>query len=128
MNEEDLKQRYGKKNPFGVPEGYFDEFPEKMMNLIPKESDSPRTVDIGLWDRVKPWVYMAAMFVGLMFTARMFMGKYSQQAEQMPDDAESVYSISELPDEYIDPIVNQTMMDDYQLYEYLSDAHPTIYN
>lgn len=34
---------------------------------------------------------------------------------------------SEVPDEYIDPIVDQTMMDDYTLYEYLTDADTEIY-
>lgn len=34
---------------------------------------------------------------------------------------------SEVPDEYIDPIVDQAMMDDYTLYEYLTDADTEIY-
>lgn len=36
-------------------------------------------------------------------------------------------NLSELPDEVIDPIVNQTMMDDYTLYQYLTDADSEIY-
>ena len=31
--------------------------------------------EIRMWDRIKPWVYMAAMFVGLMFTVRAFVNE-----------------------------------------------------
>ena len=55
------------KNPFKVPENYFAQFNEEIMNRLPeKEIVMPRTVPI--WDKVKPWVYMAAMFVGLYIT------------------------------------------------------------
>lgn len=55
------------KNPFKVPENYFAQFNEEIMNRLPeKEFAAPVTVT--LWDRVKPWVYMAAMFIGLYLT------------------------------------------------------------
>lgn len=55
------------KNPFKVPENYFAQFNEEIMSRLPeKEIVKPRTVSI--WDKVKPWVYMAAMFVGLYIT------------------------------------------------------------
>ncbi|MBK5195520.1 MAG: hypothetical protein JJE08_05750 [Proteiniphilum sp.] len=55
------------KNPFKVPENYFAQFNEEIMNRLPeKKRVKPRTVPI--WDKVKPWVYMAAMFVGLYIT------------------------------------------------------------
>ena len=66
MNEEkDLIKRYGKKQAFKVPEGYFENFAEDLMRKLPeKEIKAPEK--ISTWTRVKPWVYMAAMFVGLM--------------------------------------------------------------
>jgi hypothetical protein len=55
------------RNPFKVPDNYFARFNEEMMNHLPeKEIVTPKTVP--LWDKVKPWVYMAAMFVGLYIT------------------------------------------------------------
>ncbi len=55
------------KNPFKVPENYFAQFNEEIMNLLPeKEFVAPRPVP--MWDRVRPWVYMAAMFIGLYVT------------------------------------------------------------
>jgi len=56
-----------KRNPFKVPDNYFARLNEEIMNHLPeKEIVPPRTVP--LWDKVKPWVYMAAMFVGLYIT------------------------------------------------------------
>ena len=31
-NDLELQKKYGKKNPFTVPEGYFDHFAEELMN------------------------------------------------------------------------------------------------
>ena len=80
--------------------------------------------EIRMWDRIKPWVYMAAMFVGLMFTVRAFVG---EQPSSQSTDME-IGNYTEIPDEYLDPIVNQTMMDDYELYQYLTEADNNIYN
>jgi len=55
------------KNPFKVPDNYFAQFNNEIMNQLPeKEFKVPETVS--MWDKVKPWVYMAAMFVGLYVT------------------------------------------------------------
>ncbi|MDR0743342.1 MAG: hypothetical protein LBF05_03170 [Tannerella sp.] len=56
-----LKER----NPFRVPEGYFESFTENMMNRLPeKPIEEPKVIFI--YDRVKPWLYMAAAFVGVI--------------------------------------------------------------
>lgn len=123
--EKDLLKKYGKKNPFTVPEGYFQSFPERLMEQLP-EKEVISEPEIKTWDRIKPWVYMAAMFVGLMFTVRAFVGE-ERQAQSTGMDTE-ISNYTEIPDEYIDPIVNQTMMDDYELYRYLTDAETNIYN
>ncbi|MEL7599455.1 MAG: hypothetical protein AAGU18_05085 [Proteiniphilum sp.] len=62
-----LKEIDKTKNPFKVPDNYFAQFNEEIMSRLPeKEYVVPRQVP--LWDKVKPWVYMAAMFVGIYFT------------------------------------------------------------
>jgi len=118
-NDLELQKKYGKKNPFTVPEGYFDHFAEELMNQLPEKETTPLP-QIKLWDRVKPWVYMAAMFVGLMFTIRTFIGETQEESD--------MGNLSDMSDEYIESIVDQTMMDDYELYQYLTDADASIYN
>ncbi|MFA6912800.1 MAG: hypothetical protein WCQ61_06755, partial [Proteiniphilum sp.] len=52
------------KNPFKVPENYFALLNEEIMSRLPeKEYVAPPPVT--LWEKVKPWVYMAAMFIGI---------------------------------------------------------------
>ena len=39
MNLEDkLKEKFGNQNPFSVPENYFDDFANKMQDLVKEES------------------------------------------------------------------------------------------
>lgn len=121
--EKELFQKIGKENPFKVPEGYFENLTQQVMERLPEKEPQP-TQEISMWERVKPWAYMAAMFVGLMFTVQVFVGKQDRQA--VP--AENVSPVSDLSDEYLAPIINQTMLDDYELYQYLSDADKSIYN
>lgn len=121
--ETDLLNRCGTENPFTVPEGYFERFTEQLMEKLPEREAQPAP-RLTLWTRVKPWVYMAAMFCGLMLSVRMFVG---EKQSQSPAAISGTTDFTEVPDEYIDPIVNQTMMDDYTLYQYLTDADTEIY-
>lgn len=121
--ETDLLKRCGTENPFTVPESYFERFTEQLMEKLPEREAQPAP-KLTLWTRVKPWVYMAAMFCGLMLSVRMFVG---EKQSQSPAATSETTDFTEVPDEYIDPIVNQTMMDDYTLYQYLTDADTEIY-
>lgn len=121
--EKKLLERCGKKNPFVVPDGYFENFAENLMEQLP-ENNSQELPEISMWQRIKPWVYMAAMFCGLMFSVRVFVGSPDGDA---PAGVSEVMESSEFPDEYIDPIVKQAMMDDYTLYQYLTNADSEIY-
>lgn len=91
------------------------------MKQLP-EKETVEMSEISMWERVKPWVYMVAMFCGLMFSIRVIVG---EKPENKTDY--TIESISELPDEYIEPLMEQTMMDDYTLYQYLTDADTPIY-
>ncbi|MCZ8373576.1 hypothetical protein [Phocaeicola acetigenes] len=119
--DSELAKKYGKKIPFKTPEGYFDNFTEQLMKQLP-EKETVEMSEISMWERVKPWVYMVAMFCGLMFSIRVIVG---EKPENKTDY--TIESISELPDEYIEPLMEQTMMDDYTLYQYLTDADTPIY-
>ena len=62
------------------------------------------------------------MFCGIMLMVRTFVGEKEDDSAIL-----SGISLSEMPDEYIDPLVNESMMDDYTLYMYLTEAEPQIY-
>lgn len=123
----ELKNRIGKENPFKVPEGYFENIVPEIMKQLP-ETEVQEEVEVTMWERVKPWVYMVAMFCGLMFGLRVMMNDRPVSTGVNAGDVSMTDSVQGIPDEYIDPILDQAMMDDYTLYIYLTDADLEIYN
>lgn len=123
MKEEDeLLKKLGTKNPFTVPEGYFENFSKNLMDKLP-EREPAFTEEITLWDRVKPWVYMAAMFCGLMFSVRVVVGPPKQDTPLF-----SAAETESFSDEYVEAILDHSMMDDYSFYQYLTEADSDMYN
>ena len=123
----ELKNRIGKENPFKVPEGYFENIVPEIMKQLP-ETEVQEEIEVTMWERVKPWVYMVAMFCGLMFGLRVMMNDRPVSTSINAGDVSMTDSVQGIPDEYIDPILDQAMMDDYTLYMYLTDADLEIYN
>lgn len=61
----------GNKNPFKVPEGYFGQLNEQLLQqLDATATETPQQVN--MWARVKPWVYLAAMFAGIALMFNIF--------------------------------------------------------
>lgn len=119
MKEEDnILRKAGVKNPFKVPDGYFERITSEIMDRLPERQSSSELVKpVTLWDKVKPWVYMAAMFAGAALIIRVASSHYQ--------DAKT-YSVAtddtELEMEYIDAVIDNSMLDDYSLYIYLADG------
>ena len=65
-----------KSNPFKVPDNYFENFNKEIMKNLP-EKEYPKPIKVTMWDRVKPWVYLAAMFAGLYVTINFVLTKSS---------------------------------------------------
>lgn len=125
MKEEDeLLRKLGTGNPFTVPEGYFENFSSKLMERLPEKEPALPQPAITTWQRIKPWVYMAAMFCGLMLSVRVFVGRPQQDSPAFTATEETM----QLPDEYIETIMDHSMMDDYTLYQYLTEADTDTYN
>ncbi|MGL4493820.1 MAG: hypothetical protein ACRCT5_13370 [Tannerellaceae bacterium] len=70
---EDKDKQFGKGNSFKVPEGYFEHLTERTMNMLP-EMEIPEAKKVSLFQRVQPWLYMAAMFAGLIFFIKILVG------------------------------------------------------
>ena len=110
--------KIGKENPFQTPEGYFDNLTSEVMNRLPeKDFTQQETVVVSTWEKVKPLLYMAALFAGAAFILRT--GVFTMQKENTSYLAEDE---EEMEREYIDRIVNEALLDDYSFYELLSEA------
>lgn len=128
--DKNIKEKFGKENPFKVPENYFKTLVPEIMDKLP-EKEKPEVVEISMWERVKPWVYMVAMFCGLMFSLRVIVGdNYKESASEtifVSNTASTHKTTDDVQDEYINNLVNEAMMDDYTLYLYLTDAETDLY-
>lgn len=127
MREEDyILKRCGKDSGFKIPEGYFDHLTQEIANKLPEKENVYHTAPepAGLWQRVRPWIYMAAMFAGMLVSIRFFLGITTETGSRQQAANESEQTIS---DEYIETIINHSMMDDYALYRYLTEAEVETY-
>lgn len=116
--EDNILRKVGTRNPFQVPNNYFEDFTQELMNKLPEKEPMPSMPELTLWQRVKPWIYMAAMFCGIMLSVRIFVGK--PQQEDFP--AISPMEVENVSEEDWEIIIDRIMMDDYTLYQYLTDA------
>ena len=117
--EDNILRKAGTSNPFRVPDHYFENFTQELMNKLPEKEPMPLMSEPTLWERMKPWLYMTAMFCGIMLSVKVFVGV--PQKDEFP--AISQTEVERLPDEDWEIMINCIMMDDYTLYQYLTDAN-----
>lgn len=115
-DDKDLMTRCGKENPFRTPEGYFEHFNERLMTSLPEmESPAIGPVHISLFTRIKPWFYMAAMFVSTIFIVQ---GLMYVQKRHLPDNTSTL--AEEIYTEEADHFMSTSLYNEYALYSYLT--------
>jgi hypothetical protein len=76
------------KLPFTVPENYFEDFAARM-----EEQLTPRSVTVKRM--MKPWLYMAAMFVGLLVIGNILLQVHRTNTLEQDEQYEA-YVLSQL--------------------------------
>ena len=118
MKEENkIISKVGTKNPFKVPDGYFTDFTQELMNKLPEKEILYANQEVTLWQRLKPWIFMTAMFCGIMLSVRIFVDKPNK--DEFPTISQSM--IDSLSDEEWQIIIERSMIDEYTLYQFLTD-------
>lgn len=104
------------KNPFTVPEGYFEGLTSQIMSQLP-EKPQEKEKRISLMDRVRPWLYMAAVFVGLglFFKAIVFVN--TPDPNSVPD---SLLVRTEAP---VDSSIAFQTEEDLEYLEFIEDQY-----
>lgn len=114
-NEESkILEKLGKNPGFKVPENYFNDFNTKLLESLPEvkitEAEKPT-----LWVRVRPFVYMAAMFAGVWLMMNVFnLGKSSATGEQRAAQISAGVAIEKNADE----LINYGAVSDYDIMTY----------
>lgn len=72
----DILDTLNHRDGMTVPPGYFDDFASRMAASLPKmeweESDEPKVIRRSMWQKVRPYMYLAAMFMGVWCMMKMF--------------------------------------------------------
>lgn len=76
---ENFEGRYEKKNPFSVPEGYFDRLDKRIEKRIEAEN---RPQKVRLVTLLKPYVGLAAVFLLALFVVQVVL-PYAVDEERM---------------------------------------------
>ena len=121
MKEEDnILKKVGKENVFRVPDGYFENLTSEVMSRLP-EKETPVFIkkEPTKWERIKPWLYMTAMFAGAALIIRVASADRTPATDQIAMDDTETEVVS---DEYISTVLANSLLDDYSLYVYLTDA------
>ncbi len=112
MNEEKyIEERVGKRNPFRVPDGYFDQFPEQLMNSLPKRQPKAKLI----W--LRPIFYAAAGICALMICT----GVYFALSEEPKHEATLVTTPQQEVYDEFDEAADYMMLDNHDIYALLSE-------
>jgi hypothetical protein len=103
-------KKVGNKNPFTTPDNYFEDFSANMEELIDKQEEETIVVRISFWHRVQPYLYLAAMFVGLYISINTFIKPSIEKKQEENRLVEMSVQRELLLDE----------IDEYVLYELIS--------
>lgn len=122
MKEEDeILKKLGTGNAFKIPEGYFESLTSEVLSKLPEKKQLAFEVkETTKWTKLKPYLYMAAMFIGAALIIRVASNGYKPASTEMT--VTEAVPIDSDTDEYINAVVDGSMMDDYSLYMYLTDA------
>ncbi|MBD5252590.1 MAG: hypothetical protein HDR97_00825 [Bacteroides sp.] len=126
----DILEKVNRNDGIKVPEGYFDDFARRMEAALPQQpweqeiaSGTPHVVPRSFWQKIRPYVYLAAMFMGvwcMMKTFDMMRPSTTLSFDSNPDLAAAV-SNEYFVDNYI------LSNGDISEYDLLSDLYETGY-
>lgn len=117
--EQEIKASEATRKAFKIPDNYFEQLNESVMSNLPDSEPVFEHETTTLWTRIRPVIYMAAMFMSIIFSVKLFIGN-------KPDNsAQNDYNITQVNDKVItDTLYEESMtdytvasMDDYTLVE-----------
>jgi predicted anti-sigma-YlaC factor YlaD len=116
-----LRSKMGKPNPFRVPEGYFDNFAARMMESLP--NDDGKAIEVKMPRRahgMRVVLYAAACLCVAVLGAVVYWGKVAVPNAEANGNTVAVHTTVSSSDAYVDAVADYAMMDNTDIYAYLS--------
>ncbi len=104
-SEKDILSKIGHKTGMTVPDGYFADFAARMAKELPVKENNNTIIPRTTWQKIRPYVYLAAMFMGIWCMMKMF-NLMSPSENHLSIDNNSVL---------ISALDNETFMDEYYM-------------
>ena len=106
MDEKKLRELTGQQNPFRVPEGYFENFNERLFARLPQQQKA-KTI------RLRPvlWRYAAAVVVAIGLGTVLYLNQDTQTT-----------TAYETQEEYYNEALDYIMVGNTEIAEYLTAA------
>ena len=128
-----LKETVGNRNPFRVPDGYFEQLTQQVMQQLPdREPSVAKQVDMAQKPvsqprarkvQMRPWLYAAActalaLMLGVSY---YFMQSPATSTDAAPMASAVPAANATLDNSYIDDMADYAMLDNTEIYACLSD-------
>ncbi|MCH5346880.1 MAG: hypothetical protein J1E63_07200 [Muribaculaceae bacterium] len=115
---EDILEKVNRRDGLTVPEGFFADFNARMAASLPEREweheapaiEAPRS----FWSKIRPYVYMAAMFMGVWLMMQMFNMISSSSRPDLSLDSNPVLAAAVSDDSFMSDYYLDTF-NDYDL-------------
>lgn len=120
--EPNILDKINHKTGMTVPDGFFEDFNRRMAESLPvQEWERPKILPRTTWQKIRPYVYMAAMFLGIWCMMNMFNFFHPASRLDIANNPELMAAINN-DNFYFDYCYNETSSaDNADLYDDLYD-------
>lgn len=108
------------KQPFRVPEGYMAGLTNQVMDRLPELPKEEEPQSVSLMDRIRPWLYLAAVFIGMGLFFRIIVNADKSVNQASVD---SLLVQSEVSEAAIEAIDADMSAEDADYLEYIEDQY-----
>ena len=120
MNKkENTLDRLKGKQPFRVPDGYMEGLTNRIMESLP-EPPVMEAESVSLVERIRPWLYLAAVFAGMGLFFKAIIGVDSAREATLSD---TLLVRSEVPSASLEAIESEAAQEEADYLEYIEERY-----
>ena len=120
MNKkENTLDRLKGKQPFRVPDGYMEGLTNRIMESLP-EPPVMEAESVSLVERIRPWLYLAAVFAGMGLFFKAIIGVHSAREDTLSD---TLLVRSEVPSASLEAIESEAAQEEADYLEYIEERY-----
>ena len=120
MNKkENTLDRLKGKQPFRVPEGYMEGLTNRIMESLP-EPPVMEAESVSLVERIRPWLYLAAVFAGMGLFFKAIIGVDSAREDTLSD---TLLVRSEVPSASLEATESEAAQEEADYLEYIEERY-----